>query len=216
MGEGCEQDAEFVGEERGNEELLNEERGIEDSLDYEERGIEKELLNEDRGFEQVAFCDEERAEDLESEERRIEKELLDSEERRIEKLAFCDEERRIEEVPLSEERRIETTDERREDIPFDPEEREKEEINFQRGDSDEYTMDSYTDDYGEKKAALFGQWVSGVDAEDESEGGYLDNVVDGKLDDAMMLSFFSQSATTFGFDRAKTLSQKFRGTVVLL
>merc|ERR1712112_13422 len=169
MGEGCEQDAEFVGEERGNDELLNEERGIEDSLDYEERGIEKELLNEDRGFEQVAFCDEERAEDL------------DSEERRIEKLAFCDEERRIEEVPLSEERRIETTDERREDIPFDPEEREKEEINFQRGDSDEYTMDSYTDDDGEKKAALFGQWVSGVDAEDESEGGYLDNVVDGKL-----------------------------------
>jgi len=48
---------------------------------------------------------------------------------------------------------------------------------------------------------------------DAENDGYLDNVADGN-NDAMLISFFNQTATTFGFDRARQLHQRYKGDIV--
>eukprot|EP00397_Hematodinium_sp_SG-2012_P015462 GEMP01015746.1.p2 GENE.GEMP01015746.1~~GEMP01015746.1.p2 ORF type:complete len:361 (+),score=100.68 GEMP01015746.1:1220-2302(+) len=68
-----------------------------------------------------------------------------------------------------------------------------------------------------KAESAFEQWVVDADGDKsnpDGDDGYLDDVADGKGEEAILMSFFSQSAATFGFNRAKAMSLKYRGTMV--
>lgn len=89
----------------------------------------------------------------------------------------------------------------------------KKEVAGEQGPIDEFVSEeaSNTD--------LLADWVRDADREkfnSDAEDGYMDDVADGKVEEAVLVSFFSQSATTFGFDRASKLSKKYRGTMVPL